>query len=449
MESNLDKNFKDAFEDFELSYNSKSWDSLKEKLDQIQPVDTIPNATKPSNLKWIFGAAAAVFVIGTVAYYMQQKSTQQPEETNLASKTEVSNGNQGENNVNAATSTSSQKTNENKNSSENHTNKENVSATTTNVPNTHSPNKTTELKEQHKQTGGTTEYSVSKNGSGTHYSTTENKTTATTFNNSSNGESNKGDADKNDIIFPEMETLICENNSVSISNKNNSELIVLAPSGKETVIVANKTINYSVSESGTYSIYSAKNPKSKSQFNVKESPRLDFLVDDELKYDNGIPSIPVETYSEGNNFEWSFEGNATKQYGDKAVAHFYKKGTHEITLTQKYGPSCKVSTSKSVTIDEDYNLMAPSGFMPQSTDSRKNKFIPFALTLRNTGFKLFIIEPMTGNVIFETNSLEGWDGIDRNTRQLVEENKSFAWKVILANPEPDERKEYSGIVVRL
>ena len=42
-----------------------------------------------------------------------------------------------------------------------------------------------------------------------------------------------------------------------------------------------------------------------------------------------------------------------------------------------------------------------------------------------------------------------WDGIDRNTGKLVDENKSFVWKVILENPEINEKPEYIGTVVRL
>jgi len=36
-----------------------------------------------------------------------------------------------------------------------------------------------------------------------------------------------------------------------------------------------------------------------------------------------------------------------------------------------------------------------------------------------------------------------------NTGELVEENKSYVWKVVLQNPEKGESPEYMGTIVRL
>jgi hypothetical protein len=52
--------------------------------------------------------------------------------------------------------------------------------------------------------------------------------------------------------------------------------------------------------------------------------------------------------------------------------------------------------------------------------------------------------------LFETSTADQpWDGIDRNTGKMVDENKSYVWKVILDQPESNEKPEYLGTVVRL
>ena len=72
------------------------------------------------------------------------------------------------------------------------------------------------------------------------------------------------------------------------------------------------------------------------------------------------------------------------------------------------------------------------------------------LPRRDTPFKMIIIDPSDGAILFETSSADmPWDGIDRNTGKMVDENKSFVWKVILENPESNEKPEYIGTVVRL
>jgi hypothetical protein len=63
---------------------------------------------------------------------------------------------------------------------------------------------------------------------------------------------------------------------------------------------------------------------------------------------------------------------------------------------------------------------------------------------------MIIIDPSNGSVIFETTSAsQAWKGINQNTGELVKENTSFVWKVVLQKPEKGESPEYMGTVVRL
>ena len=72
------------------------------------------------------------------------------------------------------------------------------------------------------------------------------------------------------------------------------------------------------------------------------------------------------------------------------------------------------------------------------------------MTQRDTPFHMIVIDPADGAILFETSTADQpWDGIDRNTGKMVDENKSYVWKVILEQPESNEKPEYLGTVVRL
>ncbi|MBX2948926.1 MAG: hypothetical protein KF704_06580 [Crocinitomicaceae bacterium] len=449
MNSNLDNKFKDAFEQYELPYNPAAWDALNNRLDKIQQAPG--NIQKPSSsgsgMKWIAGSAVVV-IVSSALIFMFSTDDSSGKNKVAAGMTPIeqsgsnptTSGNQpttpettltAKDHSGTSVNTSDQK-NDRQSSGQGIPAGDKSLRTEAKLPATTFKNTASDYTQASNPTGKTTAsdtYKADVTGGTVHPN---------------------GDNHKAELFFPDIDYTICEHSSVSIANKNSTaDLIITSPNGKEQVIPAGKTINYQTGEAGVYTITAKKQAAGGTSFIVKESPRVDFMMNDEIKYENGIPSIPLESYSDAAGFEWSFEGNSIKQYGTKAYAHFYKKGIHEITLTGKNSSGCKNSVTKSVTIDEDYNLLAPSAFMPQSDDIRKNKFIPIALTMRNTDFRLLIIEPRTGAVIYETTSKEGWDGIDRNTNRMVEENKSYAWKVILATPEPGEPKEYSGIVVRL
>jgi hypothetical protein len=98
----------------------------------------------------------------------------------------------------------------------------------------------------------------------------------------------------------------------------------------------------------------------------------------------------------------------------------------------------------------DYNLLAVNAFNPQSTNSRNSSFMPYALTIRQTPFKLIVLDPDTGGLVFETSDADdAWDGIDRRDGKLVPGNKAYIWKVVLQNPVAGEKSEYRGTIVRM
>ena len=440
MKSNLEENFKNAFEEYELPYNEKAWTSLNEKLDKLQGGD-IPKVKPGNTWKWIAGVAV---VASTAAIFSIIQNEPSENKKSIAAVTEQKKENQ-EHSARSADKRTEVNKNESSDSSvspaENNQQKNNKAGT----------NQTTAVSEiniiKNKQAGTETSKGNTDKGNATisQIILTESKVSENPPYIDLDKKNNVSSSNvSRTVILPEIES-VCENSVIPISNKNNVALTITSPNGNTTTLDGQKTVSYKVSEAGTYTI-SEKNSTNQSTFFVKEAPKADFQINETVKYENGMPYIPVETSSEGSNFEWSFEGNKLKQYGKEAIARFYKKGTYEITLKAKNSSGCTTVTSKSVTIEKDYNLFAPMALNISSDNSRKNRFIPAALIVRNTEFKMTIIDPRTNAIVFETNSAEGWDGIDRNTRQMVEENKSYVWTVVLANPEPDEPKEYRGIL---
>jgi hypothetical protein len=103
-----------------------------------------------------------------------------------------------------------------------------------------------------------------------------------------------------------------------------------------------------------------------------------------------------------------------------------------------------------IQIPSDYNLLAVNAFNPQSQDSRNSTFMPYALTIRQTPFRLVVLDPDNGGLVFETtDESNAWDGIDRRDGKLVPGNKAYIWKVVIQHPVPGEKGEYRGTIVRM
>ncbi|HLU87054.1 MAG TPA: PKD domain-containing protein [Taishania sp.] len=434
MKSNLEEKFKSAFDEFELPYNPQAWNVLSNKLDLVSPVK--PKTTTRffgKSMLYIGAAVVTLAIVGAIFYY--KNSEKQKITTQLAQENQIV-----ESNESKAGSQTKETTNITANKQE-HV----ASSTTTSQTVQQTGNKSNQ--EVHKTVEVEKEHTISKVGTGNGSASDSKPRETTTVIPTENNKPIKPEVEQIAFIFPELDANLCENTIISFANKNNTELTIVSPSGKQQTIQAHKSANIHLTEAGTYTFVSPKT-KTSTTFIVKEIPKVDFQVNTESKYENGIPTTVLEALTNDGNLEWTIENNKN-QVGETAVAHFYKRGNYNVTLTQKNSNGCVSSTSKSVFIEEDYNLMAPTAFVPNSTDSRKNKFIPYALTIRNTDFKMYIIDPHSGTVIFETESREGWDGYDKNTKQLVDTNKSFVWKVVLVTPEPNEQKEYSGVVTRL
>ena len=188
-------------------------------------------------------------------------------------------------------------------------------------------------------------------------------------------------------------------------------------------------------------------------FKVSSAPTIGFTIEEEITYENGLPTLKAEVNSSEENVTWKinqqhFKGNASKSKSNEF--NFFNKGSYLISAQTTNEQGCESKENKTITISEDYNLLAVNAFNPNSSDFRKSSFIPFALTVRNVPFSMVILDPDTGGIIFETtDASNAWDGVDRRDGKLVNANKAYIWKVSILKPEPNEKSEYRGTIIRI
>jgi len=417
MKDNFENNIKESLNGFEVPYDAASWSAMSKRLDQTMPT------SGGSNLKWYLGGAATVAVIVTTALLWPSTDVEKSQHITSTSTEKVK---ETEDQVHTSKGTSSQTTIQDASS----------------------------IEAPEKNTSNGTSNPVSFDPAPNIFDNPIDyiKTKENTYMNE--------DEPVNSIFDPIIEMVaptvpsvanICLNESTTINNPNKQELTVVGPNGI-TTIKGNSSLQFTPDSEGIYNLGFMVNGifNSKESFVVKPLPKADFTIDETYNYENGVPSINLSTNSQGVAHTWAFEGQNGTTSGTETKAHFFYKGEYDIALTVTGSNSCKSTVAKSVQIDETYNLMAVNGFDPMSSDNRINSFIPRGLVERSADFRMIIIDPTDGAIIFETSDVSNpWRGLDKRNGQMVSANKAYIWKVTLNNPLKGENPEYKGTIVRL
>lgn len=413
----MSQNLKDILKNGEEQYNAQAWDNLSKRLDLSMPVKKI-NYFSGKNL--LITGASALFIGSGIFFFVNQDDTK------------------------------------------NHTQKEHVASV---------ENKATEKKQESgpdMKTNNPLDSKVIQNNIPEENNTkdlhigkadfkTENEFAETGYevkNQESNPEkvSQKDNPKENEMIsfkLPKFENSYCLNEEISIYNPNKSKSYLLNDAKVVVAILSGESATkVKIMHAGTYYLQYPQGLDSKATeqvFYVKEAKHLEFSYDNEIIYEKGIPYIALSTTDFSKGVNWSTNKGTINEQADKAKLSAFRKGTYDVSLNFTDENKCEVKKTQSIEIKEDYNLLAVSGFDPSDLDSRKTGFMPFALTKRNVSFNMFILDPETGKIVFTSNSPDNsWDGIDKNTGQMVKYEKDFIWKVSLTNPEPGEKAEYTG-----
>lgn len=263
-------------------------------------------------------------------------------------------------------------------------------------------------------------------------------------------DSNNENKESKKVLQVTARAIYCQGERETFKNENDFTIYLIHQSGKHFTIKQNDKLTIELNETGDYfwSIENTLNTENKMHaFEVITSTKINFNLPQELDYSKGIPNIQLTTNSKGNN-KWYLNGKPYSQGKDVELTIF-NKGLYEIKLVNEFN-GCQTEIVKTFNSYENYNLMSVNGIDPNHSDPKRNSFIPYALTLRNVNFRMLIISPTTGEVIFETNDIEKpWRGQNQKTDELVPENSEYIWKVIIYNPEKGEKSEYKGRVTRI
>lgn len=424
---NIEELFKSALKDQELPYDEGAWNKMSKKLDSR-------NGGISGNLKWIIGAVGISVVAIVSVYYLSNSDSQSTITKDKNNYSEVTSKNKTNNksitSIEEKESEISDKTAED-------------SKVMISTPNSKSVEKseTVETSNSQEDLNITGPIGISEQITELidpvfrEVQTTEELITETP-----------------EVVRFNMVKNYCLNDLFSYKNTNNQSIWMKTPQGNYIEISPSKEHKSTLNEHGMYEIgifSSNEQFESRIYFQVRESQSIQLIMEDFLNYENGLPQLNAKAYND-TEYKWYLNNTLISNNTSKATFNLFKKGTYQIKLTSKDNTGCEANSSSDFTVDKDYNLLAVNAFTPSSWDSRNTHFIPFALTQRNTPFKMIVINPADGGVVFETSSADyPWDGIDRNSGKMVEPNTSYLWKVILEQPEPNEKPEYIGTVVRL
>ena len=237
----------------------------------------------------------------------------------------------------------------------------------------------------------------------------------------------------------------CQYMDRKINNTSDVRLTIEYPSGTQVYIQPKTAKSIEFSEAGKYKVFNSVGKEN--NFMVYENKTVDFTIDTENAFKNGLPTTEVKLNNSSLSGEWSSSFGNQNYSGNKAEFHFFKKGNYAVSVTSTNEKGCASASAKTVTIDNDYKLLATSGFKPQDLDPRNNTFMPRALTERNTAFTLMILDPKDGGLVYQTSdATAGWNGIDNRTGKPALHGSNYIWKVSLKNPLPGEPKDYRDIV---
>ena len=413
---NIEELFKQSLEGHELPYDASAWNALNNKLNKS-------NASGYFKLwPWVLGSVLLITVSSILFWNTDKKSTI----TNESDKT----------------NTSKNKTNTEKNPSQtinlaDQKQKQPLKDVLPNVVQEELPNSSEDNNNNEEK--NTLEDSQSEDRS----------------------VENAQESTKNqDLVINEIPKIVCPaltfnciGEQQDISNLNGVDIILISPSNRQIIIPANSHKLITASEKGYYRIGTLSSEELFTEISkqlVNEIPALDLSIE-ELNYLNGLPTLPINVRSSETNYT-IYVNNKFMQQTNVQMAELYlfENGSNQIMISACNEFKCTSTVYKTISTDQDYNLLAVNAFDPFSSDNRKSTFMPYALTLRKSPFKLVIIDPSDGGIVFESSDASNaWDGYDKRNGKMVPPNKAYAWKVNIANPEQKEKRDYKGTIVRL
>ena len=406
MNNDITNKIKSSLENYEAPYDALAWDKMSHRLDVKQTSNG--NSFLSSPKTWI---VASITVIGaSLAIYNVSKETSKPVIASKQNKTEIPSAT--ENDHQAIIITKSE-----------------------NKPNVKTEGAVTRKKENSMNSISETRFENIQTNLSTQESTPTKQIPVTKGN----------ERHVRNFILPKTNKIYCLGEKVEIYNPNTNEISLTNGNGKQIKIDGQESMLISLKQEGQY-FWNGE----KIAFEVKEKPAVNFSLPSDIIYENGVPTITLTSDLNVKTQKWIFDQKIVSTEEDVKL-NIFNKEKYSVTLVVVGQNGCENQVTKTFYPDPDfhYNLKAPTGFEPTSSNPKRNTFLPLSLLERDTPFRMLIIDPKDGKVIFETTDKNNpWDGKNQKTDQLVPEGSEYIWKVILMNPEKNEKNEYRGTITR-
>lgn len=435
----LDEIIKEKLNQQQYDFTAADWNSFESR--------NTGSGTGSSVWKWLLGGTAATIAITAASYFgltNQNETTSENEDdnttqlvvnnqTNTSPDKSTSNNNISEDNNIAQEETSSQ---------EKHTaeNEENNVTLNNDKTTSHKPQPETE----------------SDNINTVKQHNSETTTTDNSLQNSDIENSIDQQFDDKKIIVPSAVIMsgtleICPGESISFETLEQEDVVYAWSFGDNTYSneravshTYDKSGKYAVSLIVTSTIDHSVLSKSKDMFvDVLPAPNTNFEVKNLTS--EVIPSIQLISPEDLSSYYWDF-GDGSHSTEKSPVKSFKRKGYYNITLSSQNHEGCKSSTTKKVTIKDDYNLLAPNSFTPNG-DGINDFFVPEALKTMDVQFTMTIYSQNEG-LIFETSNInQQWDGSNQQNGKNCTEG-TYIWVVSLITSE-GKSEQYKGAVLLL
>lgn len=127
---------------------------------------------------------------------------------------------------------------------------------------------------------------------------------------------------------------------------------------------------------------------------------------------------------------WKINGKPVSDRSEFSYT-FREEGAYQVKLGASNQAGCSSESSQIVTIQENFNLLAPTAINPASNNYASATFIPAALYILELPFVMTIFDKK-GELVFATTTTENpWDGRILNNSEAPA--GSYIWQVELKN----------------
>lgn len=424
MKNKFEEHIKQSLENLEVEYNSTHWDDMQGRLEKV-------TLGKPSSIGKVVAIAASVLVASALVYYISSNKspTQQVEEKVSAQRSVVAekstdiNGREYTRNQNVSIQSKISEQKVVKQGTQHIDKKETQTVATSNRGN----NETEQIISE-----------VNKHNTSVVSDVQERKTSIQKSSVTTPSEDNEGLS-----IFHCDKNTACAGNSIQFTPDDPTIAGTYKWDFGDGKYSAEKSPVHSYKDAGIYSVklqIIARDKKviekvMKNMITIHPVPSFDF----DFSSSDESPTLNFTSNADGvSNLKWDFGDRQTSS--ERTVAHIYNhKGNYDVTLTGKNSYGCVATYSRSVNIDNDYNLLAPTAFSPNG-DGLNDTWIPKALQAGDYVFTLTIFDN-NGRVVYRTSDKnKPWDGANINA------GDKFSWQASVKDKNGIETI-YKGIII--